>query len=84
MIVYSRSLIQRLTSWAEAVPQAIYGEAAARITELERENAALRAENAEQRNHLITLTFNMRDYGTSLIDLADTYKPDALKQEIAS
>ena len=42
MIVYSRNLIERLTSWAEAVPQAIYGEAAARIEELERENKQLR------------------------------------------
>lgn len=66
MISYTRSLIERLTSWAEAVPQAIYGEAAARIMELERENEDLR-------NRLYALTFNMRSYGEGLIGLADTY-----------
>jgi hypothetical protein len=79
MIVYSRTLLDRLTSWAEAVPQAIYGEAAARITELERENADLR-------NRLYSLTFEMRAVGQSLIGLADTYatipneQSDALKE----
>jgi hypothetical protein len=63
MHVFSRSLIDRLTSWAEAVPQAIYGEAAARIKELERENADLR-------NQVVILTSNMRHYGEGLIGLA--------------
>lgn len=66
MITLHRTLLDRLHSWAEAVPHAIYGEAAARITELERENADLR-------NRLYSLTFNMRGYGESLIGLADEY-----------
>ena len=62
----AHKLLDRLRSWADVVPQAIYGEAAARIAELEAQNAELRA--------IITiLTFEMRANGEALIGLSKTY-----------